>query len=158
MRKNEVSIGKRYIAKVSGNLVEVRLLRESPYGGWDAINLKTNRKIRIKTAGRLRREVKESVKPDPNAPSTGEMRKKAADLCVTLGLTRENENVYVTFGPKDKLEENKRKHDETRKVRGGLQVRVWKDRRFVEMVIVDFGICSCKPHGEGNWSVLVIPA
>ncbi len=54
MTAREVKLGGRYIAKVSGRLVQVRLVRESPYGGWDAINEKTGRPVRIKTAGRIR--------------------------------------------------------------------------------------------------------
>lgn len=57
MRKADVKVGGFYIAKVSGKLTRVKLLTESPYGGWDAVNIETNRAIRIKTAARLRRDV-----------------------------------------------------------------------------------------------------
>jgi len=53
MRKKDVQIGKSYLAKVSGKKVMVRILRESPYGGWDACNETTGRQVRIRTAGRL---------------------------------------------------------------------------------------------------------
>jgi hypothetical protein len=56
MKRKDVVIGKKYIAKVSSNLVPVRIIGESPYGGWDAVNTVTGRQARIKTAGRLRRE------------------------------------------------------------------------------------------------------
>jgi hypothetical protein len=55
MKKAEVEIGGQYIAKVSGKPQVVRIMRESPYGGWDAVNVKTSRAIRIKSAQRLRR-------------------------------------------------------------------------------------------------------
>lgn len=55
MRKNEIAIGSVYVAKVSGRLVSVRIDCESPYGGWDATNLSTERSVRIRTAARLRR-------------------------------------------------------------------------------------------------------
>jgi len=55
MKKADVEMGGRYVAKVSGNLVAVRIDRESPYGGWDATNLTTGRAVRIRTAARLRR-------------------------------------------------------------------------------------------------------
>jgi len=55
MKKADVEIGGTYVAKVSGNLVAVRIDRESPYGGWDAANLATGRSVRIRTAARLRR-------------------------------------------------------------------------------------------------------
>ena len=48
----------RYVAKVSGSLVAVRIDRESPYGGWDATNLATGRAVRIRSAARLRRRVR----------------------------------------------------------------------------------------------------
>ena len=54
MRKNQVKIGGTYRAKVSGKLVVVRLDRASHLGGWDATNLQTGRRVRIRTAGRLR--------------------------------------------------------------------------------------------------------
>ena len=54
MKKKDVSIGRTYVAKVSGGLTTVRLTGESPYGGWDAVNTKTGRAVRIRTAARLR--------------------------------------------------------------------------------------------------------
>lgn len=59
MRKAEVSIGKIYGARVSGVVVPVRITGESRYGGWNAVNVKTGRAVRIKTAARLRGEVRE---------------------------------------------------------------------------------------------------
>ena len=58
MKKAEVEIRGVYVAKVSGRLVTVRLESESLYGGWDATNLATGRAVRIKSAARLRREVR----------------------------------------------------------------------------------------------------
>lgn len=64
MKKNDVRIGGTYTAKVSGAVVPVLITRESPYGGWDAVNTKTGRTVRIRTAQRLR------AKSDPApAPS-----------------------------------------------------------------------------------------
>lgn len=57
MKQADVHIGSTYIVKVSGKLTRVRITRECNYGGWYGINLTTNREIRIRTAGRLRREV-----------------------------------------------------------------------------------------------------
>lgn len=56
MKKRDVQLGKVYIAKVSGNLVRVRIDDENPIGGWDGTNLATGRSIRIRTAARLRHE------------------------------------------------------------------------------------------------------
>ena len=60
MKKNQVEIGKVYAVKVSGVVVPVQITSESPYGGWMGRNMKTNRAVRIKTAGRLRYEVTQS--------------------------------------------------------------------------------------------------
>ena len=57
MRKNQVTISGLYAAKVSGTVVPVRITGESPYGGWDAVNVKTGRKVRIRSAARLRRQL-----------------------------------------------------------------------------------------------------
>ena len=48
MKKNEVKIGGVYWAKVTDKVVSVRIDAENPHGGWDATNLDTNRKVRIK--------------------------------------------------------------------------------------------------------------
>jgi hypothetical protein len=56
MKKNEVKVGGQYIAKVSGQLAQVRIDRENPHGGWDATNLATKKVVRIKSAQRLRAE------------------------------------------------------------------------------------------------------
>ena len=54
MKKDEVQIGKVYFARVTNKLVSVRIDRENRHGGWDATNLATNKKVRIKSAQRLR--------------------------------------------------------------------------------------------------------
>ncbi|MEW6199151.1 MAG: winged helix-turn-helix domain-containing protein [Planctomycetota bacterium] len=57
MKKNDVEIGATFVAKVSGKLARVRIERESPHGGWEAKNVDTGRRVRIKSAHRLRRAV-----------------------------------------------------------------------------------------------------
>ena len=54
MKKNEVKVGSAYLAKVSDKVVPVRITGESRYGGWDAVNEKTRKTVRIKSAQRLR--------------------------------------------------------------------------------------------------------
>ena len=54
MRKNQVEVGRTYVAKVSGRLTAVRIDGESRYGGWNATNVATGRAVRIKSAQRLR--------------------------------------------------------------------------------------------------------
>ena len=53
MKKNEIKIGKLYVAKVSGEKVIVKIDSESSFGGWNATNTYTGRTVRIKTAARL---------------------------------------------------------------------------------------------------------
>jgi hypothetical protein len=57
MKKAEIRIGAIYSVKVSGKLVPVRIVAESPQGGWIGRNEVTGRDVRIRTARRLRRAV-----------------------------------------------------------------------------------------------------
>jgi hypothetical protein len=57
MKKSEVKIGRAYTAKVTNKVVQVRIDAESRYGGWDATNLATGKKVRIQSAQRLRAAV-----------------------------------------------------------------------------------------------------
>jgi len=54
MKKHEVKVGGQYLAKVSGKVVVVHIDAENPHGGWDATNVQTKKKVRIKSAQRLR--------------------------------------------------------------------------------------------------------
>lgn len=53
MKKTDVKIGGEYEATVSNQKVVVRIDSENASGGWDATNLATGKKVRIKTAARL---------------------------------------------------------------------------------------------------------
>ena len=57
MKKNEVKVGGVYTAKVTNKIVQVRINAESRYGGWDALNLCTGKKVRIRSAAKLRAAV-----------------------------------------------------------------------------------------------------
>lgn len=57
MLKRNVQIGHCYTAKISGQLTTVRIVAESSFGGWVATNIRTGRRIRIKSAQKLRGEV-----------------------------------------------------------------------------------------------------
>ena len=57
MKKDEITIGETYTAKVTNKVVPVRIDKENPRGGWDATNLVTNKSVRIKSAQRLRGRV-----------------------------------------------------------------------------------------------------
>ena len=54
MKKADIKIGIVYRAKVSDKLTDVRIDAENAGGGWDATNLATKKKVRIKSAQRLR--------------------------------------------------------------------------------------------------------
>ncbi|MEX2387541.1 MAG: winged helix-turn-helix domain-containing protein [Phycisphaeraceae bacterium] len=54
MKKDDVKIGETYRAKVTDKVVPVRIDAEHASGGWQATNLVTNKKVRIKSAQRLR--------------------------------------------------------------------------------------------------------
>ena len=54
MKKNEVKIGGVYVATVGDEFIDVRIEGESHHGGWNATTLATNKKVRIKSAQRLR--------------------------------------------------------------------------------------------------------
>jgi hypothetical protein len=54
MKKDEIKVGGTYLAKVSDKVVPVRIEAENAHGGWDATNLLTDKKVRIKGAQRLR--------------------------------------------------------------------------------------------------------
>lgn len=54
MKKDQIRLGGTYLAKITDKVVPVRLDAENRHGGWDAINLVTNKKVRIKSVQRLR--------------------------------------------------------------------------------------------------------
>lgn len=92
MKKSQVKIGHTYTAKVTDKIVDVRIDAESRHGGWEAINLATGKKIRIKSPARLRSAVgghksptsakkkesdnKAKVKTETNTAQTGQPRAK----------------------------------------------------------------------------------
>ncbi len=54
MKKADIKVGSVYRAKVSDKLTDVRIDAEHPGGGWNATNLATKKKVRIKSAQRPR--------------------------------------------------------------------------------------------------------
>lgn len=74
MKRAEIIVGRFYRAKVAGKLTTVRIDRDlgvdrwNPNGhrGWAATNVTTNREIRIRTAARLRLEIKH----EPSIPQS----------------------------------------------------------------------------------------
>lgn len=74
MKKDSVKLGVAYAAKVSGNVVPVRLDKPNPHGGWDGVNLTTKKAVRIKSAQRLR-----GLWPKKTMPIVADKVAKAAD-------------------------------------------------------------------------------
>lgn len=70
MKKPQVKIGQTYLCKVGRNLTEVRIDGESRHGGWDATNVKTRRKVRIKSAQRLRAPARQEAPGAKKAAKT----------------------------------------------------------------------------------------
>lgn len=68
MKKNQVKLGHVYKVKVSGTIAPVQIIKENPHGGWDGANLATGKRVRIKSAQRLRAEL---PKPDAKRPPAG---------------------------------------------------------------------------------------
>ena len=54
MKRRDVTLGQVYAVKVSGRIQPVRLIAESPHGGWVGRNEQTGREIRIRSAAKLR--------------------------------------------------------------------------------------------------------
>ena len=78
MKKNEVKIGDVYTAKVTNKVVEVRIDAESRYGGWDATNLATGKKVRIQSPQRLRTAVGGNIAATGAKKAKGSKKAKAA--------------------------------------------------------------------------------
>jgi len=63
MKKDEIKINGYYSAKVSDKLTVVRIVEEHHNGGWQAVNTKTGKMVRVKSAAKLRGEVKPDGTP-----------------------------------------------------------------------------------------------
>lgn len=73
IRKKDVKVGSYYAIKhtssPNGRLIVIKIEGESIYGGWNALNLKTGRLIRVKSNTKLRYEV--VLNPDWAVGNTG---------------------------------------------------------------------------------------
>ena len=79
MKKADVKIGGEYYAKVTNKKVMVRIDAENTSGGWDATNLSTNKKIRIRTAGRLQMSRSSEAASEPIEPAKKRVPKNKAN-------------------------------------------------------------------------------
>ena len=73
MKNGEIQVGSSYAAKVSGKSVEVRIERVNPRGGWDAVSLGNNKKIRLKK-GQSLRPLPEPAEPPVDGPAEAAVR------------------------------------------------------------------------------------
>jgi hypothetical protein len=73
MENTNVELHKVYAAKVSGNVVPVRLDKANPHGGWDGTNMTTRKQVRVKTAGRLRGLWPQKTMPIVDAKPTADV-------------------------------------------------------------------------------------
>ena len=84
MKKNEVKIGRTYLAKVTDKVVPVRIDAENRHGGWDATNTATGKKVRIKSAQRLRGPASTTAAKTPGASKPAQApARRDPDRCST---------------------------------------------------------------------------
>lgn len=50
MKHDDVRVGSQYMAKVSGRVVPVKVVRKHPNGGWFAVNLISDRTVTLASA------------------------------------------------------------------------------------------------------------
>jgi len=98
MKKSEVRIGEVYRVKVSGTIANVRITGESPYGGWDGVNVATKRKVRIKSAQRLRGLAHHQPKRNTHAATKAKKEPKATHE-TTAAMKRDTDERGATGGP-----------------------------------------------------------
>lgn len=101
MKQRDIQIGERYMARVSGNWTTVRITSERPpttrngrtrHGGWDAVNERTGRTVRILTAARLSLTTSETVqerneRPSEIPPTNEEEALTESQAAVYLGVS-----------------------------------------------------------------------
>ena len=102
MKKADVKVGGTYAAKVSGKVVPVRIDAENPRGGWDATNTATGRKVRIKSARRLRGAVGKAKSGKPRARGQG-LRPESIQVghVYSVKLNGRRQPVLITGQTKD---------------------------------------------------------
>ncbi len=92
MKKDQVKIGRLYAAKVSDKLVTVRIDSTHSGGGWNATNTATGKRIRIKSAQRLRGAAKKTTKAETRevaeAAEASDEKAKAAGKAATKAATK----------------------------------------------------------------------
>src|SRR5208282_6426580 len=85
VKKADVVIGQKYVAKISGKLTVVRLDRHATQGGWYATNVSTGRPVRIRTAAKLRRAaiLEDKLSAARSKPAAHEQEKEEDSLTIS---------------------------------------------------------------------------
>ncbi|MCK4873626.1 MAG: winged helix-turn-helix domain-containing protein [Phycisphaerales bacterium] len=99
MKKADIRIGNTYRAKVSDKITVIRIDAKIPIsggGGWNATNLATKKKVRIKSAQRLRSEVKKRDVSKPLSDKQAEKKRREAIKEIDQRL---DEQTTATGGP-----------------------------------------------------------
>jgi hypothetical protein len=135
MKKHEVKVGAKYLAKVSDKVVPVRIDGENPHGGWDATNEATGKKVHIKSAQRLRAEAGRKAAPTAQvgagAKPAAESAKdtKAAPVAAGGAATNPLEAHYRAQKDAAKTEKASRVAEESRKTKKATAARPKGERK-----------------------------
>jgi len=84
MKKNEIAIGSTYTAKITNRVVPVRIDATNPHSGWDATNLATGKRVRIKSAAKLRGVYRDTAKAEPAAKAAMPTNATRANTAATV--------------------------------------------------------------------------
>jgi hypothetical protein len=88
MKKRDITLGQVYAVKVSGRIQPVRVIAESPYGGWLGRNEETGREVRIRSAAKLRARLEKisdkwrpasNQQPQPDSQSDAQIQQELTD-------------------------------------------------------------------------------
>jgi hypothetical protein len=148
MKKSEVKIGSVYAAKVTNKVVHVQIDAESRHGGWDATNLATGKKVRIKSPARLRAGVGAEGAPTSTDKVKGSKKAKArptADTAQTSGPTGEDVAAHVAV-PEDSGNGNK--PAETQKADKPKRTRAKKEPKVKRVSGLDAAAKVLEESGE----------
>jgi hypothetical protein len=97
MRKEQVTIGGKYVAKISGKMTVVQIESQHRSGGWTATNTQTGKPVRIRTAGKLRKPATPQPKEKPAKPAKQPAAAKEAEPAQTIAL-KQGETFAVRSG------------------------------------------------------------
>ncbi|MDD3662991.1 MAG: winged helix-turn-helix domain-containing protein [Candidatus Pacebacteria bacterium] len=93
MQKQNVKIGKNYVAKIDDALIVVKIEAEHKSGGWIATDVKTNRQLRIATVRKLKREANDAESKDTAPKSAAKNSGKKLTAQFAYETWRQN-NVF----------------------------------------------------------------